>query len=163
MISIFRRHPVWAVAPLLLVLGFAAAAWARRASSGAPASPVAAGEVAGEQAPPYRLEVHGWEGPVSEEGYLLVVVEARAPFKLNTDYPLRLRFAAPPEGLELPQRRFELSDAQIQQRRRLTFTVPVLAHRAGQYLARATLRLGVCTERQCRRDKRSLEIGVVAQ
>lgn len=163
MLTCLRRRPLRLLAPLLLAVSLAALAWARRAPSGSTLPAAAPRAAARAAAPPYRLEVRGWEGPVSEEGYLQVGVEVRAPYKINAEYPLRLRFAAPPAGLELPLRELGLAEAERDGERRLSFTVPVIARRAGQYVARASLRLSVCTDQQCRRDERAIEIGVLAQ
>ncbi len=125
------------------------------------AVPDAPGKPAGRT--PYTMEVVGFEGPIGEEGYVVVAVEARDGHKINKEYPFKLVLDQPPAALELPLRTLALADASLDGDRRLTFSVPATARSAGEYTVSGLLRLSVCNDDQCRIEKEQVSARVVAQ
>ena len=111
----------------------------------------------------YDLDVTSWEGPVGEEGYVLVTITAKGDHHINASYPQKVKLDAPAAGLTLPSRELRLDDAQLEGDKRLVYTVPLSADRVGDYQLRGQVHLSVCSEDQCRIDKAPLTARVVAQ
>jgi hypothetical protein len=147
-------------AALVLALLSSSSLGCSRDSAALPPEPAAAATVAPNS---YELEVSGWEGPVGEEGYVMVTITAKGDHHINSSYPQKVKLDAPEAGLALPARELRLADAQLENERRLTYTVPVTPERAGEYLLRGEVHLSVCNEDQCRIDKAPLSARVVAQ
>lgn len=114
-------------------------------------------------APPYAVEVEGWEGPVGEEGYVIVSVVAKDGHKINDAYPQRVQLDDGGEALELPLRRVEMKDAQLDGEGRLVFTVPATPKIAGEHRLKGEIRLSVCSGDQCRTAREPLDARVTAQ
>ena len=133
-------------------------------SNGAPKPAPSASERAPAQAgPAYALEVDEWEGPVGEEGYVVVAVAAQSDHKINAKYPQRVDLDAPPKGLDLPLRKLTMAEANLENDKRLVFTVPVVPAEAGTYALKGTVKLSVCNDSQCKTVEEKLQARVTAQ
>lgn len=163
------RHHFACFAQFLLVLGPLVAGCDAPGSAPAPspatASPtmVAASAVPSATAPPYAVEVKGWEGPVGEEGYVLVSVVAKNGLKINKDYPQRVQLDDGGAALELPLRKVEMKHAQLDGEGRLVFTLPATPKVVGEHRLKGKLKLSVCSGDLCHTATESLDAPVTAQ
>ncbi|MEM1032612.1 MAG: hypothetical protein AAGN82_19865 [Myxococcota bacterium] len=123
----------------------------------------AVGAAARPDGPAYSVAIEGWEGPVGEEGYVLVAVTAEGGHKINREYPQRVQLRDGGPDLELPLRRVGLSDAQLEGEERLVFTLPAVPKRVGQHQLRGEIKLSVCAKGQCRTATEPLVARVTAQ
>jgi len=112
---------------------------------------------------PYEMTVTSWEGPIGEEGYVVVSIEARDGYKINTEYPQKVVMSEPPEGLSLPLRTLRMEHAERESDQRLVFSVPAVPDRAGEYDLTGIVRLSVCNDDVCKIGKEQLSARVVAQ
>ena len=146
--------------PLLIAAALTAGAASTLA---APASDSPESVEAPAEARPYRVTVKDWEGPVGEEGYVILTVEAVGAHKINAKYPQRLTLDAPPSGLSLPLRKLKRSDAQMSGEKKLIFTVPATPTKAGAYRIAGKIRLSVCNDAQCLIEKQPFSANITAQ
>lgn len=114
-------------------------------------------------APPYAVDVKGWEGPVGEEGYVIVSVVAKDGHKINEEYPQRVYLDDGGKALELPLRRVEMKDAQLDGEGTLVFTLPATPKVAGEHRMKGKIKLSVCSGDQCRTATEPLDAAVTAQ
>ena len=113
--------------------------------------------------PPFEVNVKDWEGPIGEEGQVIVTVKARPGFKINDKYPHKVKLDAPPDGLSLPVQEIAKKDAQVDGDKSITYTIPATAAKAGQYKLKGVVKLSVCNKEQCRMAKEKMTASVTAQ
>jgi hypothetical protein len=144
--QLLRRLPT-PVLVSLLSLGLAVGATVSCAApKAAPAAPPADLAAQGEG---YQVYVPPASVAAGQEGTLAVKIHAREGFKVNTEYPSKVKLEPAPDGLDLPQREFRQEDAQLIDPHTLAFTVPLRARRAGSYRVHGETRFGVCTAERC--------------
>lgn len=150
---------------LLLLAGLLVVGCDRQEAEPAPSQPVPAlsPPAPSNTAPPYAIEVEGWEGPVGEEGYVIVSVVAKDGHKINKDYPQRVHLDDGGAALELPLRRVEMKDAQLDGEGTLVFTLPATPKVAGEHRLKGKIRLSVCSGDLCRTATEPLDAAVTAQ
>ena len=83
--------------------------------------------------------------------------------KINKEYPQRVQLEDGGKALELPLRRAEMSDAQLEGDHRLVFTLPATPKVAGEHRMKGKLKLSVCSGDQCRTATEILDARVTAQ
>ena len=128
-----------------------------------PVEPAKAPVVAAPDVEAYRLDVKNWEGPTGEEGYVVVAVDALNGHKINEKYPHKVVIDDAPSGLKLPLQKMTKDDAELDGTKRITYSIPIVGEKAGEYTVNATVKLSVCNDDQCIIQKEKIAARVVAQ
>lgn len=97
-----------------------------------------------------------------KEGTVTVTVTANGDFKINQQFPFRLKLADPPEGVSYPKAVLKRDDATFAEKV-ATFKVGFVPQKAGKYTLAGTVSLSVCDEKKCVMEKVPLDVEVTVQ
>jgi len=95
---------------------------------------------------------------VGQGGEALIVLEAKAPFHVNDEYPYKFKLE-PVDGVEYPQAVVG-KDAMKLEKARATMSVKLIPRAAGLRKIVGRFFFSVCTEQKCLVEKRDLALGV---
>ena len=84
-----------------------------------------------------------------------VTLLAKAPYKVNVEYPTKLALSAP-SACAIVKPALEAKDAATLDKKRAIFNAGVSCKHAGQFPVSATFKFSVCTEKQCELKTESL-------
>jgi hypothetical protein len=110
----------------------------------------------------YSVVVKDGSGKVGEEAHIIVTVTAKQGYKVNDQYPHKLKLKHAPAGLEYLKPVMKASDAEIA-KSKLTFRVPVKATKAGTFAIKGKLKLSVCNDQSCLIKKEVLSAAMKAK
>ena len=88
---------------------------------------------------------------------IVAVVNAKAPYKCNAQYPYKFALDAPPSGMSYPSS--PVRGARVDGKR-ATMPIPFVAATAGTYAVSGTLSFSTCSEDKCLVDKAHLGVTV---
>lgn len=137
------------------------------AKAAAPADATAAGEPA---APPGELKSQVSEDSfdlkieptgsyaAGKEGQVQIVLDAKAPFHVNKEYPYSFALNDSP-GLKFASMKVQ-KDAVKLETQRATMTVPFTPSKGGAHTISGTFKFSVCTDEQCLIKKQELALSV---
>ncbi len=97
-----------------------------------------------------------------KEGTVDVVITAKGEFKINAQFPFRLKLGEPPEGVTYPKAVMKRDDGAFSEKVG-TFKVPFVAQKAGTYLVSCTVSLSVCNDKKCLMEKVPLDVQVTVK
>lgn len=125
-----------------------------------PAAPAAAGEGknrVSEDSYDLKLEPSGTY-KVGTAGAVQVVLDAKAPFKVNQEYPYSFSLNDAP-GVKFASMKVTEDAVKLEQKR-ATMSVPFTPSEAGQRTISGTFKFSVCTDEQCLIKKQELALAV---
>lgn len=97
-----------------------------------------------------------------KEGSVEVVISAKGEFKINGQFPFRLKLGEPPEGVAYPKPVLKKDDGRFSEKQG-TFNVPFVAQKAGTYSISCTVSLSVCNDKKCLMEKVPLDVQVTVK
>lgn len=100
------------------------------------------------------------EYAAGKPGQVLLVLESKAPYKCNAEYPYKFTFAAAPKGVSYPSA--VVREAAID-KKKATLTLPIAPSAAGEATIAGTFNFSVCTEERCLVEKRELSLTIQIQ
>lgn len=96
------------------------------------------------------------------DGKIDVVFEAKGEFKLNAQFPLKLKLEAPPEGVTFEKQILKREDAKTAEKGG-SFSVSFKPEKAGTYKLAGVLSVSFCSEKTCLMEKLPLDTEVVVK
>lgn len=144
------------------IVGSVAAAAALALASGVSVAAPEPAELAKIEADGYVLEVKDATTAVGKEATVSVTLKAKAGFKVNEKYPIKLSLDAN-DALELPKSELKREDGKEVDKQTFTFNVALKAKSAGKHALKGKIKLSVCNESQCLIDKKDIVASVVAK
>jgi hypothetical protein len=146
--------------------------------SAPPAAPVEPGAARAEQAAPAEPPAANAGSSISEDSFALllrpsgsykvgqaglveVVLDAKAPYKVNDKYPYKFKLA-PSAGLKFPNQVVKEEGLKLEQKR-ATMTVGFTPESSGQKNVSGQFSFSVCTEERCLIEKRDLSLAIDVQ
>jgi hypothetical protein len=100
--------------------------------------------------------------PAGKEGAVVVTVKAFGDFKINQQFPFRLKLADPPEGVTYPKNVLKRDDGTFKEKE-ATFRFAFVPQKAGKYVLSGTVSLSVCDDKKCLMEKVPLDVEVTVQ
>ena len=97
-----------------------------------------------------------------KEGSVDVVIAAKGEFKINSQFPFRLKLGEPPEGVAYPKPVLKKDDGTFSEKQG-SFKVPFVAQKAGTYTVSCTVSLSVCNEKKCLMEKVPVDVIVTVK
>jgi hypothetical protein len=97
-----------------------------------------------------------------KEGSVDVVISAKGEFKINPQFPFRLKLAEPPEGVAYPKPVLKKDDGTFSEKQG-SFKVPFVAQKAGTYTVSCTVSLSVCNDKKCLMEKVPVDVQVTVK
>lgn len=97
-----------------------------------------------------------------KEGTVDVVISAKGEFKINSQFPFRLKLGEPPEGVAYPKPVLKKDDGTFSEKQG-TFKVPFVAQKAGTYTISSTVSLSVCNDKKCLMEKVPVDVQVTVK
>jgi hypothetical protein len=97
-----------------------------------------------------------------KEGAATVSIVATGEFKINQQFPFKVKLGDPPEGVTYPKRVVKKEDGTFDEKKG-TLKVPFVAQRAGKFVISATVSLSVCNDKKCLMQKVPLDVEVTVQ
>jgi hypothetical protein len=111
--------------------------------------------------PTYAVSLEGKEPyTVGKEATLEAVLEARAPYKCNAEYPYKFKLDAAPEGVAFPK---DVAKDIEKGEKRSVLRIPFSATSAGKKTIGGTFYFSVCNAEHCKIDKLPMSITVNVQ
>ena len=98
---------------------------------------------------------------VGAQAVARVVVHPSEGWKMNHDYPTKLKLA-PPDGVTVEKQTLEVGDAKLDDHE-LAFDVKLTAARAGTYKVGGEIKFAVCTPETCDPKKQEIAFELVAK
>jgi len=96
--------------------------------------------------------------------HLVVTINAKQGYKVNKQYPTKLKMAAPPAGVDYPKKTLKRDDGEwVNGAAAFRFRAPFKPLQAGTYPIGAELKFSVCSEDRCVIQKHKLTVQVTAQ
>lgn len=128
------------------------------AAEAQPAEPSASSSVSD---PTFELNFSAETAQVGAPSVAKIELQSKAPFKCNDKYPYKFKPALEP-GVSYPSEVIR-GDAVSVSHERVVVSVPFTASSAGAHTLRGTFSFSVCTDDQCRIEKRDLSVVVQAR
>ena len=97
-----------------------------------------------------------------KEGAATVTVTAHGDFKINRQFPFRLKLGDPPAGVTYPKAVLKRDDATLADKT-ATFQFGFIPQKAGKYTLGGTVSLSVCDDKKCVMEKVPLDVEVTVQ
>jgi hypothetical protein len=97
-----------------------------------------------------------------KEGTVDVVITAKGEYKINPQFPFRLKLAEPPEGVAYPKPVLKKDDGTFSEKQG-SFKVPFVAQKAGTYTVSCTVSLSVCNDKKCLMEKVPVDVTVTVK
>ena len=97
-----------------------------------------------------------------KEGVAVVTVSAKGEFKINQQFPFRLKLAEAPDGVTYPKSVLKRDDAAFTEKQAV-FKFPFVAQKAGKYVLSGTVSISVCNDKKCLMEKVPLDVEVTVQ
>ncbi|MEZ4440818.1 MAG: hypothetical protein R3B72_17090 [Polyangiaceae bacterium] len=95
------------------------------------------------------------------EGEIVVIVEAKEGFKVNADYPHKVKFEDPPAGIELAKKKLSKDDGAFEGKKAFKFKGKVKATKDGTL--KGEVKTSVCNDSQCLIKKESFSLKITAK
>jgi len=96
------------------------------------------------------------------EGTFTITIKAKAGYKVNKDYPHKVKLDDPPSGVELAKKKLKKKDGKFEDKQTFSFTGKVKATSAGKKTLTGLVKTSVCNESQCLIKKEKISITVDA-
>lgn len=132
-------------------------------ANGAPAAAAAAGDgksTVSEDSYDLKLEPSGTY-KVGTAGTVQIVLDAKAPFKVNQEYPYSFALNEAP-GVKFASMKVAEDAVKLEQKR-ATMSVPFTPSEAGARTISGTFKFSVCTDEQCLIKKQELALAVTVE
>ncbi len=97
-----------------------------------------------------------------QEGVVEVVLAAKGDFKINAQFPTKLKMGEPPEGVTYRKPVLKKDDGTFTEKEG-SFKAPFVAQKPGQYTVGATVSLSVCNEKKCLMEKVAVDVAVTVK
>lgn len=97
-----------------------------------------------------------------KEGSVVVTIKAFGEFKINQQFPFRLKLADPPEGVTFSKNVLKRDDGSFKEKE-ATFKFAFMPQKAGKYVLSGTVSLSVCNDKKCLMEKVPLDVEVTVQ
>ncbi len=99
---------------------------------------------------------------VGKEGFITVQIKAQEGFKVNDQYPHKIKFKAAPDGVSVPKM-VRKDKGRFDGTKKFTFRVPVTASKAGLFTVSGKLKFSVCNDKSCLIQKKNSKVAVNAK
>ena len=99
---------------------------------------------------------------VGKKGFINVVIKAKAGFKVNQDYPHKIKFKNVPDGVKVPTT-VKKKDGAFEGKSAFRFKVPVTASKAGKFKVGGKLKFSVCNDKSCIIKKKNIKVSLKAK
>jgi hypothetical protein len=110
----------------------------------------------------YRIEASDVTVKAGSEGTIEITIKAKKGFKVNKDYPHKVKFDAAPDGLELVSKKLKKKDGAFEGKQAFRFKGKVRALTAGKKTVTGVVKTSVCNESQCLIKKEKIAFTVDA-
>jgi len=97
-----------------------------------------------------------------KEGLAIVTVSAKGEFKINQQFPFRLKLGEAPEGVTYPKSVLKRDDGAFTEKQAV-FKFPFVAQKPGKYVLSGTVSISVCNDKKCLMEKVPLDVEVTVQ
>ncbi len=96
------------------------------------------------------------------EGTFTITIKAKSGFKVNKDYPHKVKLDDPPSGVTLDKQKLKKKDGSFEDKQTFSFKGKVKATSAGKKTVTGLVKTSVCNESQCLIKKEKISISVDA-
>lgn len=96
------------------------------------------------------------------EGTFTITIKAKSGFKVNEDYPHKVKLDDPPSGVTLDKDQLKKKDGTFEDKQTFSFKGKVKATSAGKKKLTGLVKTSVCNESQCLIKKEKIAITVDA-
>lgn len=110
----------------------------------------------------YQIDVSDVKLASGGEGTFTITIKAKSGFKVNENYPHKVKLDAPPDGVELPKQKLKKADGKFEDKKTFRFSGKVKATSAGKKQLTGLVKTSVCNESQCLIKKEKISIAVDA-
>ena len=110
----------------------------------------------------YVVQTSADELLVGEEGFITVQIQAQEGFKVNDQYPHKIKFKDTPEGVSVPAM-VKKDKGKFEGTKKFTFRVPVTASKAGIFKLSGKLKFSVCNDKSCLIQKKNIRVALNAR
>ncbi len=146
-----------ALLPAVCLLAFV---WGCSTSSESPSGDT---EVPGPTGNPYLMEIRAPEkATVGQEATTEIVVTPRNGFKINVEYPAKLRLGALPAGTKVASQTISKSAMNVE-KARLVVPVRFTAEGPGAKAFTGELRFSVCNDASCQMPREQIQWSTLAE
>jgi hypothetical protein len=120
-------------------------------------------ELARAEGDGYSIQASDVSTSAGGEGSIVVTIKAKPGFKVNKEYPHKVKAENPPDGVELKKSEATKADGTFKDESTFEMTLPVKAVKAGSYDIELKVKTSVCNDSQCLIKKETLTAKVVAK
>jgi hypothetical protein len=110
----------------------------------------------------YRISASDVKVASGGEATFTITIEAKKGFKVNQNYPHKVKLDSPPDGVELPKSKLKKKDGKFEGKSKFSFTGKVKATAAGKKTLTGLVKTSVCNDSQCLIKKEKISINVDA-
>ncbi len=99
---------------------------------------------------------------VGKKGFITVEIKAGEGYKVNDQYPHKIKFKSIPDGLSVPKM-VKKKDGAFEGKKVFRFKVAVTAAKAGDFKVSGKLKFSVCNDKSCIIQKKMIKVALSAK
>ena len=146
----------------IAALAFVADAAAENAAEDGGSLIQSASELAKVEGDGYSITASDVKLKSGGEGTFTITIKAKNGFKVNKDYPHKVKLDEPPSGVSLDKQKLKKKDGSFEDKQTFSFKGKVKATSAGKKTVTGLVKTSVCNESQCLIKKEKITISVDA-